>query len=62
MKIPRLVGTEQIESLFRKIMVFKQCHYFSDSYMIDCIAFLDGLINTPRMWKCSFKMGWLRTG
>lgn len=48
MEIPRLVVTDQTESLFRNIMMFEQCHYFSDSYIIDYIAFLDGLINTPK--------------
>ncbi|KAJ8437765.1 hypothetical protein Cgig2_024069 [Carnegiea gigantea] len=48
MEIPRLVVTDQTESLFRNIMVFEQCDYFSESYIIDYVTFLDGLINTPK--------------
>uniref|UniRef100_A0A7C8ZPV6 Uncharacterized protein n=1 Tax=Opuntia streptacantha TaxID=393608 RepID=A0A7C8ZPV6_OPUST len=47
LEIPRLVLTDQTESLFRNVMVFEQCHHFSDSYIIDYFAFFDGLINTP---------------
>lgn len=48
LEIPRFVVTDDTESLFRNIMVFEQCHYYFDSYIIDYFAFLDSLINTPK--------------
>ncbi|XP_021758176.1 UPF0481 protein At3g47200-like [Chenopodium quinoa] len=48
LEIPKIVVTDDTESLFRNIMVFEQCHYYFDSYIIDYFAFLDSLINTPK--------------
>lgn len=48
LEIPRFVVTDDTEYLFRNIMVFEQCHYYFDSYIIDYFAFLDNLINTPK--------------
>ncbi|KAI6668252.1 hypothetical protein NL676_023797 [Syzygium grande] len=35
------------ESYFRNIIAFEQCYYRDDSYLIDYMAFMDNLINTP---------------
>uniref|UniRef100_A0A7C9A3Z6 Uncharacterized protein n=1 Tax=Opuntia streptacantha TaxID=393608 RepID=A0A7C9A3Z6_OPUST len=48
LEIPRFAVTDQAESFFRNIMVFEQCHHYSNSYIIDYFAFLNGLINTPK--------------
>lgn len=48
LEIPRFVVTDDTETMFRNIMVFEQCHYYFDSYIIDYFAFLDSLINTPK--------------
>lgn len=48
LEVPRFVVTDDTESLFRNIMVFEQCHYYFDSYIIDYFAFMDSLINTPK--------------
>lgn len=57
LEIPRLAVTDETESLFRNIMVFEQCHYYFDSYIIDYFAFLDGLINTPKDVELLVKSG-----
>ncbi|GMH11324.1 hypothetical protein Nepgr_013165 [Nepenthes gracilis] len=46
--IPPLKLEDITESLFRNLIVYEQCHYYFDSYIIDYIAFLDFLINTPK--------------
>lgn len=48
LEIPRLILADDTESLFRNIMVFEQCHYYFDSYIIDYFAFMNGLVNTPK--------------
>ncbi|XP_057520260.1 UPF0481 protein At3g47200-like [Amaranthus tricolor] len=57
LEIPKFVVTDDTESLFRNIMVFEQCHYFFDSYIIDYFAFLDSLINTPKDVAILIKSG-----
>ncbi|GAB4855430.1 hypothetical protein Ancab_039764 [Ancistrocladus abbreviatus] len=47
LKIPPLNLEDVTESFFRNLMAFEQCHYYFDSYIIDYIALLDFLINTP---------------
>ena len=48
MEIPSLEVTNKTESLFRNILIFEQCHHFSDSYIINYMILLDGLINAPK--------------
>ncbi|KAK9682660.1 hypothetical protein RND81_10G087600 [Saponaria officinalis] len=48
LEIPRIKVTDDTETLFRNIMVFEQCHYYYDSYIIDYFALMDSLINTPK--------------
>ncbi|GAB4855460.1 hypothetical protein Ancab_024077 [Ancistrocladus abbreviatus] len=47
LKIPPLNLDDVTESFFRNLMVFEQCHYYFDPYIIDYIALLHFLINTP---------------
>ncbi|GAB4855445.1 hypothetical protein Ancab_039769 [Ancistrocladus abbreviatus] len=47
LKIPPLNLEDITESFFRNLMVFEQCHYYFDSYIIDYITLLHFLINTP---------------
>ncbi|GMH11325.1 hypothetical protein Nepgr_013166 [Nepenthes gracilis] len=46
--IPPLELEDATESLLRNLIVYEQCHYYFDSYIIDYIALLDFLINTPK--------------
>ncbi|GAB2277554.1 hypothetical protein Dimus_012264 [Dionaea muscipula] len=48
LKIPTLKLQDDTESFFRNLVVFEQCHHSSDSYIIDYVALLDFLINTPK--------------
>ncbi|GAB4855429.1 hypothetical protein Ancab_039763 [Ancistrocladus abbreviatus] len=47
LKIPPLNLEDVTKSFFRNLMVFEQCHYYFDSYIIDYVALLHFLINTP---------------
>ncbi|KAI6681441.1 hypothetical protein NL676_035322 [Syzygium grande] len=47
LEIPRLGLYHTTESYFRNIIAFEQCYYRDDSYLIDYMAFMDNLINTP---------------
>lgn len=48
LEIPRILVADNTDSLFRNVMMFEQCYYYFDSYIIDYFAFLDCLINTPK--------------
>ncbi|XP_030534243.1 UPF0481 protein At3g47200-like [Rhodamnia argentea] len=47
LEIPCLRLYHSTESYFRNIIAFEQCYYRDDSYLIDYMAFMDHLINTP---------------
>ncbi|GAB4855432.1 hypothetical protein Ancab_024055 [Ancistrocladus abbreviatus] len=57
LKIPPLNLEDVIESFFRNLTVFEQCHYYFDSYIIDYIMLLHFLINTPEDVEMLFERG-----
>ncbi|XP_059639064.1 putative UPF0481 protein At3g02645 [Cornus florida] len=48
LEIPQLIVSDSTESLFRNLIAFEQFHYQYDSYIIDYIQFMDGLIDTAK--------------
>ncbi|KAM7490160.1 hypothetical protein LguiA_033081 [Lonicera macranthoides] len=48
LEIPCFKLNDHTETLIRNLMALELCHYPSDSYIIDYIAFMDYLINTPK--------------
>ncbi|GAB2232662.1 hypothetical protein Drorol1_Dr00011704 [Drosera rotundifolia] len=48
LKIPQLKLQSDTESFFRNLVAYEHCHHWWDSYIIDYIALLDFLINTPK--------------
>ncbi|GAB2211493.1 hypothetical protein Droror1_Dr00024808 [Drosera rotundifolia] len=48
LKIPQLKLHDDTESFFRNLVAYEHCHCWWDSYIIDYIALLEILINTPK--------------
>ena len=48
LEIPQLKVDDWTETLLRNIVALEQCHYPSNSYIIDYVAIMDFLINTGK--------------
>ncbi|XP_059643749.1 UPF0481 protein At3g47200-like [Cornus florida] len=48
LEIPKFTVNNSTESLFRNLMALEQFHYRYNSYIIDYIQFMDGLIDTAK--------------
>ncbi|KAM7490167.1 hypothetical protein LguiA_033088 [Lonicera macranthoides] len=48
LEIPRFTLDQGTDTVFRNLIALEHYHYPDDTYIIDYVGFLDGLLNTPR--------------
>ncbi|GAB4835944.1 hypothetical protein Ancab_000863 [Ancistrocladus abbreviatus] len=62
LRILRIELQDSTESVWRNLLIFEQCHYYVDSYIIDYLILLDLLIDDPKDVEILIYKGILTNG
>ncbi|GAB4835921.1 hypothetical protein Ancab_000840 [Ancistrocladus abbreviatus] len=62
LRIPEIMIQDSTESLWKNLLVFEQCHYYVDSYIIEYLILLDLLIDDPKDVEILIKKGIVTNG